>query len=134
MGWPDILSNVESLFLIHTWLFGFSTANGPSWTVSTLFFFYLIFPPSLIMAQKLSNKWLSYIIAILFYGQLAVSCVMSALIPGGGYWEACCHPFIRWPVFLMGIYAGVLCNRIVHESDMDAYKRKLKRKKSTSSI
>ena len=46
-----IIANIESVFLVNIWFLGFFTANGPSWTVSTLFFFYVIFPISLVMAQ-----------------------------------------------------------------------------------
>merc|ERR1712226_32197 len=51
MDMGTIIANVESVFLVNVWLLGFFTANGPSWTVSTLFFFYLIYPISLVMAQ-----------------------------------------------------------------------------------
>ena len=65
-------------------------------------------------------------LALLFYGQLIVSGLMMGLMGQGvlTYWLSTCHPFVRWPVFLMGVYAGVLCNNIVHKSDMDAYQRK----------
>ena len=46
-----IIANIESVFLVNIWFLGFFTANGPSWTVSTLFFFYVIFPISLVMAN-----------------------------------------------------------------------------------
>ena len=43
--WYNGVGNILSIFLVQTWalVFGFG-ANGPSWTVSTLFFFYLIYP------------------------------------------------------------------------------------------
>ena len=43
--WFNAGGSILSLFLVQTWVmvFGFGP-NGPSWTVSTLFFFYLIFP------------------------------------------------------------------------------------------
>ena len=41
----NIGGNVAATFLVQSWilLFWFGS-NGPSWTVSTLFFFYLVFP------------------------------------------------------------------------------------------
>ena len=43
--WFNVGGSVLSLFLLQTWVlvFGFGP-NGPSWTVSTLFFFYLVYP------------------------------------------------------------------------------------------
>ena len=43
--WFNVGGSVMSLFLLQTWVlvFGFGP-NGPSWTVSTLFFFYLVYP------------------------------------------------------------------------------------------
>ena len=73
-------------------------------------------------------------LALLFYGQLIVSGLIMGLMGQGvlTYWLSTCHPFVRWPVFLMGVYAGVLCNNIVHRSDMDAYQRKCLRTSSVS--
>ena len=41
----SVLGSILSLFFVQTWImiYGFG-ADGPSWTVSTLFFFYLTFP------------------------------------------------------------------------------------------
>ena len=99
---------------------------------STEFFFCPVTRP--VVAQRLSNKWLSYMLALLFYGQLIVSGLIMGLMGQGvlTYWLSTCHPFVRWPVFLMGVYAGVLCNNIVHRSDMDAYQRKCLRTSSVS--
>ena len=43
--WFNGGGSVVAIFLVQTWvlIFGFGP-NGPSWTVSTLFFFYLVFP------------------------------------------------------------------------------------------
>ena len=41
----SIGGSLASLFLVQTWILIFSFGpNGPSWTVSTMFFFYIFFP------------------------------------------------------------------------------------------
>ena len=40
----------------------------------------------------------------------------------GNYWLATAHPFTRLPVFLMGVCAGILCNRL-QTGDFDAYSK-----------
>ena len=43
--WFNAGGSILSLFLVQTWVIIFGLGpNGPSWTVSTLFFFYLVFP------------------------------------------------------------------------------------------
>ena len=43
--WFNAGGSILSLFLVQSWVMVFGLGpNGPSWTVSTLFFFYLVFP------------------------------------------------------------------------------------------
>ena len=43
--WFSVGGSVVAIFLVQTWVFIFAFGpNGASWTVSTLFFFYLVYP------------------------------------------------------------------------------------------
>lgn len=53
IGLSDWLSYlIESLFLVHAWDYRYLLFNGPSWSISTLFFFYCLFT---ILVKKISN-------------------------------------------------------------------------------
>lgn len=93
--------------------------NGLSWTVCTLVAFYLVFPLLLPPLQKLSSRSLSALLVFLFHAQCWP--VVLYLIPPYGnmryYWFAAANPLARFPVFLMGVVAGLL--RIRGETDFN---------------
>ena len=88
-------------------------------------FFYFSFFSILVFAQGRSNRVLTLLIALSFYIQIIVS--MSIFNSFGwnnfGYVLATEHPVVRLPVFLMGVFAGVLCIRI-QQGDYDALQGK----------
>ncbi|CAE7458952.1 mok14 [Symbiodinium sp. CCMP2456] len=112
---------------------GLKNINGPSWTVCTLVWFYLAFPFLLKYIQRFNNMQLFILIRICYWVQLLVSIalflVYTAIEYGGfgqlRYWNiapgelaftvATQNPIFRVPVFIMGICAGLLCNR--HAAD-----------------
>lgn len=120
--------SLASLFLVQSWILvlGFGP-NKPSWTVSTLWFFYLVFPTLLKYLLKRSNKVLSYLLAGAFYLQLTIGFLLMFLIPKQFgllyYWFSTAHPLSRIPVFFMGVCAGILSLRI-KDGDLDALKSK----------
>ena len=83
----------------------------------------------LVFAQKRSNKWLAYLMAMSFFLEFILALIIQLLQLDGlldyqaSYWLATAHPLSRLPVFFMGICAGVLCIRI-QNGDLDALNRK----------
>ena len=126
-----ILSHTSKLVLIRQALATFifppavsltacNALDGPAWTVSTLIFFYIFFPWCVSRAQRLSDKVLVRGIVIFFYLHLVF--VMGIFLGLFGLWggyEALClstmDPLTQFPVFVMGVNAGILCLR--HPTD-----------------
>ena len=80
----------------------------------------------LVFAQKRSNHILTILMALSFYSQVILSCLVFHDIFSDGlikYWIGTAHPLVRLPVFFMGVCAGVLCIRI-QQGDLDAFHSK----------
>ena len=117
---------ITSLLMIHSWLdwdnFSgqksfyrgnedpFNSVRGfhQSWTVSTLFFFYLFYPKLVAFCHQRSCRTLTIFIAISYLLQLIFGC---CLLQKGFRW-ATMWPLSRFPVFVMGVCAGVICKRM----------------------
>lgn len=121
-----------SLLLIQTWIMFPLSPNVPAWTVSTLIFFYIVYPRLLFFAQKWSNQGLANLMALSFYFQMVTGFLIMGALPTEhlnpfpmpfliNYWLSTQHPIARLPVFFMGICAGVLCTRI-QDGNLDALK------------
>lgn len=87
--------------------------NGPSWFVSTLLFFYYVFPSLLprLQAMETSSKrnWLARAFFIQMF--VGIFLIIFCSEPFGGtiaFWIATAWPPSRLPVFVMGILAGLL--------------------------
>ena len=120
----SIVGTILSFLGLQTWVihFGFGP-NGPSWTISTFAFFYVLFPSAIVIASRQTNLRLYQWISVCFWLQFIVCWGMLKGVGGeAAYWGATAWPFVRFPVFLMGVFAGVLCNRI-QKGDKDAYGR-----------
>ena len=151
----EVTGSIVSLYGVQMWvlIYGFGPVNGPNWTVSTLFFFYLVFPRYkylghyeddsclfylnfygcrlLVYTQRKCNKQLCVLMALSFYLQFTIASLTSFITPGDDlthldYWVAFCHPVSRLPVFFMGICAGLLCVRI-KEGDLNAINGKMRK-------
>ena len=92
--------------------------NGPGWTVQTLLYFWLLTPVWLPEAQRLSNAQLVRSITRWYYVQLVLVFILYPvwkMIPDAGQFGAIgvstMSPLSRFPLFLMGIDAGMLCQR-----------------------
>jgi len=90
--------------------------DGPSWTVQTFVFLWAVYPFSLQRARTMESRDLQAWIVYLFYIQLGLLFVIYyVLISFLGFWEAFCfstmNPVSRYPLFLMGVYAGELVYR-----------------------
>jgi peptidoglycan/LPS O-acetylase OafA/YrhL len=105
-----------NLFAVQMW-FSLPPQSfaGPAWTISTLAFFYLVFPWLLGWHQKQSDHSLSRWIMILFVLQaivyFGISLAIVGIDPLWSFWAAHAWPVSRLPVFDMGLVAGLLVLR-----------------------
>ena len=111
-----LYSCILSLFGIQSWilLFGFGPV-GPSWTISTIWFFYLNFPWILKYLKQQTNEHLLKIITVNFYLQLFGGVILYFLVfpHWTSYWLATAWPVSRIPLFIMGICGGILVTRSI---------------------
>lgn len=91
---------------------------GPAWTISTLAFFYLVFPWLLRWHQHQTdrslNRWLTRLAvaqAVVFF---ALSFAIAPVNSWWAFWAAHAWPISRLPVFDMGLVAGLLMLRQGH--------------------
>lgn len=95
----------------------FKVINQPGWFVCTLMWFWVAFPWWLPRAQRLTDRQLTARIAWCFYLQLVFMFGWYLLFQdafGGGtpaFNTAGKNPISRFPLFLMGMYAGLLALR-----------------------
>lgn len=113
-----VVSTITNLLPLNT-LFSFLLGppfDGPSWTVCTLVFFWLCFPRWIVFAQNFTDDQLIRNIVYCYYGQLSILLlIFFGTVSTIGFWpafaSATMNPLTRYPIFLMGVYAGVLCCR-----------------------
>lgn len=96
--------------------------DAPGWTIATLAVMWLIFPFHLPSLQNKSNAQLLELIVRCYYIQLILGVVLFiVIIPfGGGYIAfsaSTMNPISRYPIFLMGVCAGLLSLRQSAEDD-----------------
>jgi peptidoglycan/LPS O-acetylase OafA/YrhL len=111
-------SYIENIIPVSTWtffLFGV-TFDGPEWTISTLLAFWCAFPWVLKFYEKKSDHYLLYTIIYSFWLQLFLGLGLFFLGMMIGlnflsFWLATAWPVSRFPIFLMGVCGGILCNR-----------------------
>ena len=67
-----------SIFAINTWLLPYNNfgPNGPSWTISTLFFWYWCFPFILPRLQRLTDEELGYRIVRYFWLSIGITIML----------------------------------------------------------
>ena len=90
--------------------------DAPGWTVATLAVMWLIFPFHLPSLQKKTNSELLELIVRCYYIQLLLGILLFVIIIpfGGGYIAfsaSTMNPISRYPIFLMGVCAGLLSLR-----------------------
>ncbi len=121
-GWEPIrglwFAVVQNVLAVQTWDGRPGpTIVGPGWTISTLAFFYLVFPWLLKRYQNRSDRSLNRSVTILMVVQAVVFLVLFigiSGIDGDGEWAIWCAdawPLSRTPVFAMGLVAGLLVLR-----------------------
>jgi peptidoglycan/LPS O-acetylase OafA/YrhL len=119
-GWvsPSDIGRVfaTNLFAVQMWTsLPPQSFVGPAWTISTLTFFYLVFPWLLRWHQNQTDRALNRWIAILAVVQAVVFFALSFIIgPVDSWWASWAShawPISRLPVFEMGLVAGLLMLR-----------------------
>jgi len=115
--WGTIVSIVMTIFTTNTWFFYPLFLNGPSWFVSTIWFYYWIFPSLLPRLQRYTaerkQKWLiihfviQLLIAVVFIVGVGLVFDDTGMI---GFLTAYFWPVARLPQFIMGVLAGLLRN------------------------
>ncbi len=121
MGWAF----ATNLFAVQMWSsFPPLSFVGPAWTISTLAFFYLLFPWLLRWHQGQSdrtlNRWiviLALLQGVVFFG---VSVVIEPVDRWWAFWASHAWPISRLPVFDMGLVTGLLLLRQRGAADVGA--------------
>ena len=115
--WAGVVEYVAyglTLFVVTTWLGMPVPLNGPSWFVSTMWFFYWIFPSLLPKLQKHSvhkkQKWIAVLCWIQFIGGGLLVAILIFSVPFAAFHVGTFWPPSRLPVFIMGVFAGLLRN------------------------
>ena len=111
----SIVTSIIPLDTLFIFLLGLPI-DGPGWTICTLGIMWLWFPYSYKHIKMQSNEQLLQNIVYYYYIQaILVFIVFFVLVNFVGGWPAFCgatmNPIVRYPVFLMGMYAGELCHR-----------------------
>ena len=128
----DSTSVVSTVTMSSSWLFTemFYNTSIPynraacfpfeqrAWFISTLIPFYIVFPFAVPVLTALSSQRLSSLMSILFYVQFipALPYLISGSPPSSDYvfFSLTGHPLSRFPVFLIGVIAGILRLRGIH--------------------
>ena len=102
-----------SLLGVQSWVvkYGFGPV-GPSWTLSTLWFFYLNYQWIQRRLEKKSNGYLQNTIITCHFTQLVLGTLLYFVPHWTGYWLATAWPISRIPIFVMGVSCGILCKRM----------------------
>ena len=123
MDWKDYPYILVVNILPVTTLLGFSKwqLDGPSWTICSLLWMWLVFPIVLPRVQRMTENGLVKGITICYWLQLYTMIVgmmvaqVMMLQSGKDMMFLIVifytHPLLRFPVFLMGMFAGELCLR-----------------------
>eukprot|EP01036_Dinobryon_divergens_P024091 gene24091-32507_t len=135
-GWANVnpantfqvaASFITNIIPVNTWFIFLLGApfDGPSWTICTLLFFWMVFPWLLRYYDRYSDEQLLYAIVRMYWIQaLLVSVVWIILLVSGvdsfvsSFWLVTGFPPARLPVFIMGICASLLCSRHASSATM----------------
>jgi peptidoglycan/LPS O-acetylase OafA/YrhL len=110
-------SFITNIIPVNTWFFLFlgSPMDGPSWTVCTLWFFWLCFPSLLRYYSHKSDEELLSTILTMWWLQIITGVVIFIIFgmfePSLAFYGSTFWPPSRLPVFVMGICAGILVLR-----------------------
>ena len=103
----SVLAILQNITLLHSWNPSYMIFNPPSWSISTLLFFYLAFPFFAPLITKVSSPFIGLLgLSILFAipGIIADFFHMTDMTTLGILHR---NPLIRLPLFLAGIFLCV---------------------------
>eukprot|EP01046_Picozoa_sp_COSAG06_P007371 COSAG06_NODE_360_length_16832_cov_9.250209_3_plen_327_part_00 len=127
IGSPSLWTWLTFPFGLTSWFYYVAPPNGVTWTISTMMFFYVVFPYLLPRIQRWSPKkqlaWIGrcYVLQIITFVALAIILMDEAGNPTEtGYWYGRAWPPSRLPVFLMGVLGALHRNRELHSTAGDA--------------
>lgn len=101
----------ESVFLLHAWDPKYLFFNGPSWSISTLMFFYLLFP-ELVRKINKQNKLIIYLIFLWFlYMIVPFYFTYTANFSSDIIGLLHRNPLLRLPEFISGIMLFFIINK-----------------------
>lgn len=105
------LAFIMNIFMVQSWNPYYMMFNFPTWSISTLFFFYLIFPFVVLKINKIKNIYLFLLILNFIYILPVVFVILFTNIgaPESGLLHR--NPLIRLPEFLAGIVLCVIYHR-----------------------
>lgn len=117
MDWPETVANiVNHLTLTHAWNPFYMVFNVPSWSISALLFFYIVFCFAGLPLYRTTRPvlWL-FLLALAFALPEAVAWLFTDF---GTVTEGVLHrnPLVRLPLFLAGV---VLCSLYVRRGTFD---------------
>jgi peptidoglycan/LPS O-acetylase OafA/YrhL len=88
---------------------------GPAWTISTLVFFYLVFPWLLRwhqnQADRSLNRWITILAVVQAVVFFSLGFAIDPVDSWWAFWASHAWPISRLPVFDMGLVAGLLVLR-----------------------
>lgn len=119
-------STITNIIPVNSWIFfllGYGQPFiGPTWTICTLWFFWLCFPSLLRSYNQKTDEQLLRSIVLMYFVQLGVGIIifagLSALLPPVAFAISTMWPPSRLPIFVMGICAGLLVMRHVGKPTM----------------
>lgn len=120
----SIVLSVVPLCTLFMFLLG-SCIDGPGWTICTLFVMWLIYPITLKNIQSMTSRQLLDGIVFNYWLQFILVLVLFFItIIFLGFWPAFAlstmNPITRYPLFLMGVYAGEISLRDGRNSSLSS--------------
>jgi peptidoglycan/LPS O-acetylase OafA/YrhL len=120
-GFRPIFTTIANLFMVQSWspyMAYFFSWNSVSWSISTEFFFYLLFP-TLLINIKSTWHWKLALALCLTIGLIAISSITKLSATPGLYkiWQPSflyCFPPARLFEFSLGMAAWVLWDKYIN--------------------
>ena len=91
---------------LNSWTVVFGTPAGHLWTISTMSFFYLVFPLLHHRIRRVKPRSLRSLAIALYVSQLFILPLLSLGGGEAGYWWGRMWPLFRLPCFVMGMCAA----------------------------
>ena len=114
-----VLGYVLTFTGLTSWSFLAPLGNPLTWTISTMFFFYLMFPALAPRLQRLSPSSLPLLNWCMYILQFCLMAIGFSTLPEEwAYWVRM-QPLVRLPVFVMGICCGLMRVHLEQEVQAD---------------